>query len=817
MSAVYTGGATLVALLAVGDMIAKNSAALNGFDPKTGKYGDGSYLVNWFDWSGGVPKLKDGLSFDVAKLEKPGDSASKFIDAAGTLGQLLTAKVDGQLENAEKNLLVRQIELVRERALQVLEVNRNQLTLTAADGKMAVNENDITRLTTLEGNWARDIGQLVDITRRLIEQNQHYMDLLIEYSFYAYRALDLWTLSNLTPTYSFDMGYLHPDDIENAYRPLPRGDDSRVKGLLGQYQTSWSRLPQLADLHRIHDRYPLDQDLYYLHLTSPALLSDLRTKGSATFPVPLDAFPNRFALKVVYAHVGLLGARAETPHVSVRFEHSGLATNRAEDGTVRTAQAGPLAGTVLAGFDRTDPGPPTLRQAFWGRSPATTWRITIEASAAEQAKLDLGGLTGVFLTLWYWHRGAAPAGQAAAPMALTADFAGDGRADRVIWDPADGSWRVTPAAGGSARTFFLGQVGDLPVPADYDGDGRAELAVFRTSSGKLFTRPPAGGPPVAYHWASADHVLTADERSGADRLAGALDLRATGLAGAMRGAEAFDAQSAACGLLRRLVGLVGTVGSAGDYRPRLAEALVRLAAFAASAGHWDQADAAGGESVDLYRALAAEHPGNDEFAFRISWASIDVAIHLWGKPELQPKALDLAVTAIANLRPLTGRNPTYRRRLAQWAASPTVAFLSNVGRWSEAAALADESITLFRRLTTESPTDDQLTDEYARSAIDIAIHLWGKPELRGKATDLAVPALDTLRPLATRIPTYQPQLAAWILSPTTDFLVATNQKPRAIPLMEEAITLYSALTKTDPTTYGPKLTEARQRLTDLQH
>ncbi|MGC0415026.1 hypothetical protein [Embleya sp. AB8] len=792
-TAVYTGGASLVALLAAGDMLAKNADVLDGFNVDTGKYGDGSYLVNWFDWSGKVPKLRSDLKIDTGKLEKLGDQATKFIQAAGTVADLLNAKVDGKLQNAEKDLLIRQVELLRERALQILEVNQKQLTLAAADGKMAVNANDIARLTNLRGDWAGDIGQLVDIARRLIDQNQHYMDLLIEYCFYAHRALDLWTLSNLTPAYTFDMGYLHPDDIENAYRPLPRGDDKRVQGLLQQYQSSWQRLPQLADLHRIHDRYPLDQDLHYFDLNTPELLDALRTKGTATFTLPLDAFPNRFAMKVAYVHVGLLGARAETPRMTVVIEHGGLSTNRAENGTPEDARTGPLAGTVQATFDKHDPGAPSVRQAFWARSPAATWRITIEKSAAEQAKLDLGGLNDVFLTLWYWHRGVTPSGPAAARMALTADFDGDGRQDEVIWDPADGSWRVTPTSGGGTRVVILGQVGDLPVPADYDGDGHDEVAVYRPATGKLFARAWAGGPPAAYHWAAPDHVLTTDERPGAERLVLALDTRARQLYGAVRAPESVQPQSAACVLLRRLATL-----DAG-HRPRLGEALVALTTYLAGAERWDETIATGEEAVALYRTLAAEHPGNDEFVYRISWASIDVAHHLWANPKLTVKAADLAVEAVDNLRALAGRSPGYRRQFAQWAASPATAFLAGIGRWDQAVALGDESIALYRKLAGENSADDELAYGISSASIDIATHLWANAELHTKATNLAVQAIDNLRTLAGRNPSHRRQLAHWAASPTTAFLADTGRWDEAVAVSDEAIGTYQVLVEENPT------------------
>ncbi|UQI48511.1 hypothetical protein M1P56_31420 [Streptomyces sp. HU2014] len=253
------------------------------------------------------------------------------------------------------------------------------------------------------------------------------------------------------------------------------------------------------------------------------------------------------------------------------------------------------------------------------------------------------------------------------------------------------------------------------------------------------------------------------------------------------------------------------------YRRQLAQWTASPAtAFLTAVGRWDEADAMADESIGLYRALTKENPGDEELAYGLSWASIDISLHLWGKPELQPKALDLTLKAIENLRTLTTKNPTYRRQLAQWTASPATAFLTAVGRWDEANTMADESIGLYRTLTKENPDDDELAYLLSQSFIDISLHLWGKPELQAKARDLAVEAIDKLRPLATRTPSYRPQLADWIMSPTADFLVALGEKGRAIALVEEAVDLYTQLNAADPGTYGPKLAAAKKKLADLR-
>jgi beta-glucosidase-like glycosyl hydrolase len=70
------------------------------------------------------------------------------------------------------------------------------------------------------------------------------------------------------------------------------------------------------------------------------------------------------------------------------------------------------------------------------------------------------------------------------------DFTGDGRADRAIFRPADGTWHAQGAA-----TVAYGVSGDVPLPADYTGDGRADQAVYRPSDHTWHVR---GLATVAY-------------------------------------------------------------------------------------------------------------------------------------------------------------------------------------------------------------------------------------------------------------------------------------------------------------------------------
>jgi hypothetical protein len=64
------------------------------------------------------------------------------------------------------------------------------------------------------------------------------------------------------------------------------------------------------------------------------------------------------------------------------------------------------------------------------------------------------------------------------PVAYTADYDGDGKADIALYRPSTGEWLVL----GTSPVFF-GSSEDIPVPGDYDGNGTADFAFWRPSTG----------------------------------------------------------------------------------------------------------------------------------------------------------------------------------------------------------------------------------------------------------------------------------------------------------------------------------------------
>jgi microsomal dipeptidase-like Zn-dependent dipeptidase len=86
----------------------------------------------------------------------------------------------------------------------------------------------------------------------------------------------------------------------------------------------------------------------------------------------------------------------------------------------------------------------------------------------------------------------------------SADFDGDGKTDRVLWQPGSGLWSgVQSSAGALSRAWGAQSAGDIPVPADYDGDGKTDLAVWRRPTGQWFMIKSTTGKSLGPAFGSA--------------------------------------------------------------------------------------------------------------------------------------------------------------------------------------------------------------------------------------------------------------------------------------------------------------------------
>jgi hypothetical protein len=284
------------------------------------------------------------------------------------------------------------------------------LHTAAATARRQANQVNADRLNGLATTLQAGLRQLMPGVRQLLATARTYQDVVSRYVFLATRAAEIWTLTDLPV--SFTAGYVYPDDEENAFFDVeyPSGADTtnNAAALLGyatQSAGAWAYIPELPNQQAI-DRY--DQNLnetdFFVHVSDPAALAALRSRGSMTFDLTADAIPaGRAELKLLGLRLALVGAAAADPSFDCLVTHGGDATVTMVDGTTRVVQA-PAAGPVLvtaqtAAFTT---GPATfvdVRQQFWGRSPQTRWTVAVDRATIDGNGVDLSGVTEVVMRL----------------------------------------------------------------------------------------------------------------------------------------------------------------------------------------------------------------------------------------------------------------------------------------------------------------------------------------------------------------------------------------------------------------------------------
>jgi hypothetical protein len=118
--------------------------------------------------------------------------------------------------------------------------------------------------------------------------------------------------------------------------------------------------------------------------------------------------------------------------------------------------------------------------------------------------------------IWYWLTSSSGYNYASAGLRqwgnasfgdqpFVGDFDGDHRSDVAIWRASTGTWFWLTSSTGYAyanagvKQWGNQSLGDIPMLADFDGDGRADLTVWRQPSGMWFWLPSS----TNYHYATA--------------------------------------------------------------------------------------------------------------------------------------------------------------------------------------------------------------------------------------------------------------------------------------------------------------------------
>jgi hypothetical protein len=339
------------------------------------------------DTAGGFKDLADGTASVISFL--------KVIDDFLGFGA-------ADPENAKQAELLRQAaDATWQRRLADLHAQHAQAELEVVNAKKSLALSDYTLVQEQLALLTGTIEQLESAARTLIRTAHRYADILMKYAFLAARALEIYTLADMSDEIRFDYGHVNPED--EAELPLLQR--------IALYTQSWERF---AGIVVYEDRFAsyfsrgdLVHDSVFVSITDPATIADFKVSQTLHLPVSLgDLLPGRFEAKVEGVAVSLTGATAASPAITCTVEHAGAFKERQVDGTIVDMTLQPrrsdvlsiASGGALTGGAR---GCGPIDLSYWGRGVAATWYVVVEPGVMQANGVDLSSLSAIDVRLDY--------------------------------------------------------------------------------------------------------------------------------------------------------------------------------------------------------------------------------------------------------------------------------------------------------------------------------------------------------------------------------------------------------------------------------
>jgi hypothetical protein len=349
-----------------------------------------------------LEKARGLKEFAAFQKDPIGTSLPMALSFAKMIKDVDEAEGDAEL----LKLLRESVELTHAKLTTQLRNEQAAFTLQAATIRLDQAQRDLDLARAQLAGLIDDEEYLNKVALTLIRSAQDYMDVLIKYAFFAARALEIYTLTDISDEIHYDYGYIH-SDIEQDYRDrlLP------LAQFIGAYKTSWGRFVGIINYRNSYDNYFVSgskvDDKVFVSITDPGVLAQFRETQSLLLPINLaDLPPTRFEAKAIYVLLALTGASANVPAISCLVEHAGRFSSRKRDGSISGLVLRPrvtVVQTAKTGLTYTGVriGTNPSELSFWGRGVATAWHVSIEPDEMARQQIDLSGLSAIEIEIGY--------------------------------------------------------------------------------------------------------------------------------------------------------------------------------------------------------------------------------------------------------------------------------------------------------------------------------------------------------------------------------------------------------------------------------
>lgn len=355
---------------------------------------------------------KDALKKQYDKVGKNVDEIVKGAKATISLVQALDKLSSAKTaDNAEAVALMQQgIELAYELLLARLHGEQAELLLEARTLQAASDRRLVLLAESQLERLRHDQAVLQDAGLSAIRTTQRRANSLLTKAFLAQRAVEIYTLKDVSSRVTFDSGFILPD-IEQNFIERELG----IPDLVAAYTQSWLQFLDPIDMVADYDSYFASAGTFDLtgatvthNISDAAAIAAFKATAQLSFSIGLDDLPpNRFESKVEAVHIALIGATSPNGVANCTVRRGGRYLARRRGGGVIDQPLEPhdtLVHTIFSPLNIIGV-PPSIgasaRQhfalSFWGRGVCGTWEIALEETVLPSARVDLSGLTEIQL------------------------------------------------------------------------------------------------------------------------------------------------------------------------------------------------------------------------------------------------------------------------------------------------------------------------------------------------------------------------------------------------------------------------------------